>query len=36
LSAEWVLGLICLVRILFVAYDLIKTWRGVKSEQFNI
>jgi O-antigen/teichoic acid export membrane protein len=30
LSVEWVLGLICLARILFVVYDLTKTWRGVK------
>ena len=31
LSVEWVLGLICLARILFVVYDLTKTWRGVKQ-----
>jgi len=36
LSTEWVLGLICLVRILFVIYDLIKTWHGVKVEQLNV
>ncbi|AYQ56981.1 hypothetical protein MS2017_1284 [Bathymodiolus thermophilus thioautotrophic gill symbiont] len=28
-NIELVLGLICLVRILFVVYDLTKTWRGV-------
>jgi O-antigen/teichoic acid export membrane protein len=31
ISVEWVLGLICLIRILFVVYDLGKTWRGVKQ-----
>jgi O-antigen/teichoic acid export membrane protein len=30
LSVEWVLGLICFSRILFVIYDLTKTWHGVK------
>jgi O-antigen/teichoic acid export membrane protein len=31
LSVEWALGLICLSRILFVVYDLIKIWHGVKK-----
>ncbi|CAC9595493.1 hypothetical protein [uncultured Gammaproteobacteria bacterium] len=31
LSVEWALGLICLSRILFVVYDLIKIWYGVKK-----
>lgn len=30
LSIEWVLGLICLSRILFVVYDLTQTWHGIK------
>jgi len=33
LSVEWVLGLICLARILFVIYDLAKTWKGVKKSE---
>jgi len=33
LSAEWVLGLICLTRILLVIYDLTKTWKGVKKSE---
>jgi len=32
LSVEWVLGLICLSRILFVIYDLTKTWCGVERK----
>lgn len=32
LSIEWVLGLICLSRILFVVYDLTKTWRGIERK----
>lgn len=28
LGVEWVLSLICLTRVLFVVYDLLKTWRG--------
>lgn len=30
-NTELALGLICLARILFVAYDLTKTWRGVQK-----
>jgi hypothetical protein len=30
-NTELALGLMCLARILFVAYDLTKTWRGVQK-----